>query len=232
MNLFYAPLTSISGNTITLKGQESKHASKALRLKTGDEIFITDGSGHLYRCEVESISKSDLTATVLEKKFEERKSPWINLMVGVLRKKDRLEFAIEKAVELGADKLILYKGDHSEKHNVREDRLLNTAISAMKQSLRVYLPEIEYSKSLNEGLKSIEDIGRLVVADETKNHGDDLKSKQDTYTLIVGPEGGFSENERRLLSEKQAIAYSLGEKRLRTETAAMIITERFKSGLT
>lgn len=232
MNLFYAPTTDISGNSITLKGQESKHAAKALRLKIGDEIYITDGCGHLYSCEVANISKSDLTASVLNKKFEEKKSPWINLIVGVLRKKDRLEFAIEKAVELGVDKLILFKGDHSEKHNVREDRLVNTAISAMKQSLRVYLPEIIYSKSLNEGLKSIEDIGSLVVADETSDKESDLNSEKSTYTLIVGPEGGFSENERNLLSEKQATAYSLGEKRLRTETAAMIITDRFRSELT
>lgn len=230
MNLFYAHPEDIAVPVIKLKGQESKHASKVLRYRMGDEIVITDGEGNLYHCKISSIGQDDLTAEVQNSNFQHRPKPYVTLVLGLIKKRDRLEFAIEKCVELGADRIVVFKGDHSEKQNVREDRIFNTALSAMKQSLRVYLPEIKISNSLIKAFEDIPEIGTIICADETKN-GHDTKPKSDkSFTLIIGPEGGFSVNERELIKKLEAVTYSLGEKRLRTETAAISMVDRFKSG--
>jgi 16S rRNA (uracil1498-N3)-methyltransferase len=122
-------------------------------------------------------------------------------------------------------------GDHSEKQKVREDRLRAAAISAMKQSLRVHLPEIRVEKSLKNALNSVEKPYRIVAADETSGETAFPATDETRFVLVVGPEGGFSEKERELMKNQKAAIYSLGKKRLRAETAAIIMVDRFRSGL-
>lgn len=229
MNLFYAHSEDIVLPVIKLKGQESKHATKVLRYRLGDEIMITDGKGQLYTCKVSSIGKEDLTAEVVSTSFEDRPFPYLTLVLGLIKKRDRLEFAIEKSVELGVDQIIIFRGDHSEKQKFRIDRVESATLSAMKQSLRLYLPDIKEAESLKSAIEMINNPGTIVLADETKEDDINPTLAEDRYTVVIGPEGGFSKNEKKWLNHIQAIPYSLGDKRLRTETAAMIIIDRFKS---
>lgn len=233
MNLFYAQLADITVPIIKLKGQESKHAIKVLRYRIGDKILITDGAGNLYHCKINSIGQTDLTAEIETSEFEERSKPEVILLLGLIKKRDRLEFAVEKCVELGADKIVIFKGEHSEKQNVREDRIITTALSAMKQSLRTYLPVIEVAKNLKQAVTMVQNDGGIIFADETENKTESVHNLnlKDQCTLIVGPEGGFSASEREWLKNEGAVPYSLGKKRLRTETAAFAMVDRFKSGL-
>lgn len=229
MNLFYAHSEDIVLPVIKLTGQESKHAIKVLRYRIGDEIMITDGKGHVYTCKVSSIGKEDLSAEVISKSFEDRPFPYLTLVLGLIKKRDRLEFAIEKSVELGVDQIIIFRGDHSEKQKIRLDRVESATLSAMKQSLRLYLPDIKVAESLKSAIEMIKNPGTIVLADETKEDDINPKLAQDRYTVVIGPEGGFSKSEKKWLHHLQAIPYTLGDKRLRTETAAMIMIDRFKS---
>jgi len=230
MNIFYSPPSSITPNSLKLTDQEAKHATKVLRVRVGDLIHVTDGAGKLFRCKVADIQKSDVVCNILDINTEKIKLPYVTLVIGLIKKRDRLEFAVEKSVELGADEIIVFRGDHSEKGNVRLDRLESTVLSAMKQSLRVFLPKVSFAENLSDAVDSIEQSSSLIYADETLDEGVLESQLSNQLMLVVGPEGGFSESERNLLKKKEGIPYSLGEKRLRTETAAVTITDRYKNG--
>ena len=231
MNIFYSTKNLITPNLLKLTGQEAKHASKVLRIRVDDQIQVTDGAGKLYLCEISEIQKNDVICNILDTKSEERKSPFVTLIVGLIKKRDRLEFAVEKSVELGVDEVIVFRGDHSEKANVRLDRLESTVLSAMKQSMRVFLPKVKFAENLADAIESNEEAGSLIYADETIDKGVPQSRLDNNFRLVVGPEGGFSDSERSILKNKGGIPYSLGEKRLRTETAAVIMTDRYKNGL-
>jgi 16S rRNA (uracil1498-N3)-methyltransferase len=232
MNLFYAEPKDVNPPQIYLRGQEAKHAGKVMRFRTGDSIFITDGLGVIYHCKIAMINSESVAADIVTTEIEERKRPDISLLLGLIKKRDRLEFAIEKCVELGAARIILFKGDHSEKVKVRIDRAEAAAKSAMKQSLRFYLPEIVMEDNLRIALNKYSKGNIVIAADETKGGEEKLKTVDNSgagYLLVIGPEGGFSKSERVALDDAGAITYSLGSKRLRTETAAIVITDRFSS---
>ncbi|MCC5905801.1 MAG: 16S rRNA (uracil(1498)-N(3))-methyltransferase [Balneolaceae bacterium] len=228
MNLFYADPDDIIPPEIRIKGQEAKHITRVLRYAVGDSLKVTDGHGTRYRCTISGISKEQVSAKIEDTETEERQKPFVTLCLGIIKKRDRLEFAVEKAVELGADEIILFKGSYSEKGKVREDRIRSTVLAAMKQSLRLFLPDVRVVNSLNQTLESADEKTVIVMADETAGGTTELVLKSDRYLLIIGPEGGFSDIERDILKNLNATSYSLGPKRLRTETAAIVMTDRFK----
>ena len=232
MNLFYANPEDIHLPEVLIRDQEAKHITKVLRYMVGDMLDITDGNGSKFSCKISWIDKDRVTAEVIENQSEERRLPWITLCVGIIKKRDRLEFAVEKAVELGVDEIIVFRGEQSQKQNVRIERLKDTALSAMKQSLRFYLPEVRVESSLKKALNSMDENASAIVADETagEDHSfEKLTSGREKITLIVGPEGGFSKKEREEMDQRGVLCYSLGEKRLRTETAALLMVDRFKN---
>lgn len=229
MNLFYAHSDDIYPSELSIRGQEAIHITRVLRFGEGDEIFVTDGKGSRFICVINRIGKQELTAEIREKVIEERPSPFLTLCLGIIKKRDRLELAAEKAVELGADELILFRGEYSQKENSRLDRLEATVLSAMKQSLRTWLPSVYHENSLERALMYRKERSLLIVADETTNPDVSQIKEAANYFLVVGPEGGFSDNERKVLNDREAIPFSLGSKRLRTETAAIVMTYHFKS---
>ena len=230
MNLFYASPSEILGNSITIHGQEAKHITRVLRFGMGDTIHVTDGEGNLYSCIIERVDKGLLTADIQSSEKKERKLPHITLCLGIIKKRARLEFAIEKAVELGADEIVLFSGDNSEREKVRLDRVQGVALSAMKQSKGFWLPEVKLANSLKDAVQQAGNDITVVTADEqfeeTINPAEIPDSRK--YLLVIGPEGGFSAKERGFLDSIQSIRYSLGERRLRAETAAMVMLDRIK----
>lgn len=231
MNLFYTTPDLVTPKQLRLTDQEAKHAARVLRIRTGDQIHVTDGNGKLFNCSVSEIHKNEVTCEILNVTLEERKRPYITLVVGLIKKRDRLEFAVEKSVELGADEIVVFRGDHSEKGNVRLDRLESTVLSAIKQSLRVFLPKVRFAENLSAAFDAREKSMSLIYADETIDKELEQNLREDKLMLVVGPEGGFSDSERNILKNEGGVPYSLGDKRLRTETAAVTITDRYKNGL-
>ncbi|MEX0823123.1 MAG: RsmE family RNA methyltransferase [Balneolaceae bacterium] len=229
MNLFFADPKDVHPSFIFLRGQEAVHAAKVLRYGTGDELFVTDGEGTQYRTVIREIEKNEIILDQVDKITEEREVPNIQLFLGVIKKRDRLEFAVEKAVELGVNEIVLFKGRHSVKENVRMDRIEAAILSAMKQSLRVYLPGVSMFSSLKDAIEKKAGDSELILADETSRQTTIRVNPFERYALIVGPEGGISASERATLEKLNAKVYSLGAKRLRAETAAITMVDRFRN---
>lgn len=228
MNLFYADPANISGNQVLIKGQESKHVTKVLRNKVGDRLHVTDGAGNLFVGEIRSISKSGVNLTADRIQTYQKHERRVTLALGMIKKRDRLEFAVEKAVELGISSILLFRGDHSESFNIRNDRIDATIQSAMKQSLRVFMPDFHCTESLEEGVEMLPPNAKFIVADQDSKHSisDTEKNHGDTV-LVVGPEGGLSDREKNILKGLNSQTIRLGDYRLRAETAAIVMTAEF-----
>ncbi|MEX0769424.1 MAG: RsmE family RNA methyltransferase [Balneolaceae bacterium] len=236
MNLFYTQPENVRDNYLSLEGQEAHHAVKVLRYGVGDSILVTEGQGGRYTGKIESVSKNQVVVKVEDSVHHPPPVPKVTLAVGLIKKRDRLEFAIEKAVELGAWQIIVFQGIHSEKTGVRMDRLEITALSAMKQSLRLWLPEILHYESL-ENVLSRHPEDQMGVADEqvsAENESEVCEDMQEfrkgSALMIIGPEGGFSEFERELMEKEEVVPFSLGPFRLRTETAVVSLMSRLRVG--
>lgn len=228
MNLFYTDPDNISGNQVLIKGQESQHVTKVLRNKIGDRIHVTDGVGNLFVGEIRSVSKTGVSITADNIQTYQKPERRVTLALGMIKKRDRLEFAVEKAVELGITSILLFRGDYSESFKIRTDRIETTTQSAMKQSLRVFMPAFHCTESLKEGVDMLPADAKYIVADQDSNQfiSDSEKNRRD-IVLVVGPEGGLSDREKNILKGLNSQAIRLGDYRLRAETAATVMAAEF-----
>lgn len=226
MQLFYAP--DITPPLYTLPEEESGHCVRVLRLGVGDRLHLTDGKGTLYLAVVEEPHPKRCTVRVVEEHHEWEKRPYrLTVAVAPTKNIDRIEWFVEKATECGIDRIVPILCDHSERKVVKGERLEKIAISAMKQSLKAYLPTIEPLTPIRmllaeefEGTKLIahceEDMERIFM-------GEKLRRGEDVMVLI-GPEGDFSKAEIEAARKAGFVEISLGKERLRTETAALAAT--------
>lgn len=229
MNFFYAPPENWKENrtAVEITGQEAIHISRVLRYKVGNEIYVADGIGNRSRCSIKEISKKSVTAEVIE--TESKSEPTIKkvLAFGAIKKRDRLEFAIEKAVELDAWEICVFDADHSERSRLNEERLHTQIESAFKQSGRFYLPELVIKRSLDEVLEQYKEhsIQMAYLGDDKTDIPGELKNHENL--LLVGPEGGFSKREADVAKSKGAQFITLGKNRLRAETAVVAFLSRY-----
>lgn len=226
MNLFYTPPEQVRGNALTLTGDEAGHAVKVLRFQAGDVIFVTDGAGTRFEGRIESAEKNKISISILDKQITLKPFELV-LVLGLIKNRQRLEFAVEKAVELGATEIILFKSDHSERGKVNTERLQAIALSAMKQSLRSWLPAVLYRESLEVAMQGYTDHVLVAAHEKEKNNAPGIFDLNTNYLALAGPEGGFSDTEIRMLTERNARLISLGDYRLRSETAVVALLSRF-----
>lgn len=231
MNIYYAPPPQINNGIAELLDQEAVHASKVMRTREGDELIIVDGKGGRYQGIVRRITKKSVQVEITDERHISCPAPQLILGIGIIKKRDRLEFAVEKAIELGAVRICLFRSEHTIKENVRMDRLESITISAMKQSLQAHLCKIQVFNALDEVLDTIQADHVLVAHEkvEASKGAINLETMNNAgkNLLLVGPEGGFSNTEIKRLVDKGAELVSLGPNRLRTETAAVAFLSRF-----
>ncbi|MDR9419619.1 RsmE family RNA methyltransferase [Gracilimonas sp.] len=225
-NIFYTHPQNIIGNKLELVDQEARHASKVLRFDVGDELYAADGRGNVYQTEIISITKKSLFAEI--KNTESVAEPEIKkvLAFGAIKKRDRLEFAVEKAVELGAWEICVFNADHSERSKINEDRLQSIALSAFKQSKRKWLPEVKVMASMEKVLEQYPE-HHLIVAHVQAEINRPSPLSNDQNLMLIGPEGGFSERELELVNQRKSEFMSLGENRLRAETAVISMLSQY-----
>ena len=226
MQLFYAP--EITTPLYTLPEEESGHCVRVLRLREGDELHITDGRGTLYRAEVEEAHPKHCTIRIVEEHHEWEKRPYrLTVAVAPTKNIDRIEWFVEKATESGIDRIVPILCDHSERKVIKEERLEKIAVSAMKQSLKSYKPQIDPLTPIRalfaepfEGVKLIahceEDMERVFMGD--------VVTKGEDVMILIGPEGDFSKEEIEAARKAGFREVTLGQSRLRTETAALAAT--------
>jgi len=227
MTLFYHP--DILENQV-LPENEARHALKVLRLGRGDEINIIDGKGAFYTA---IIKDDNPKRCVLEIAACEIQKPlWtgkIEVAVAPSKNIDRMEWFVEKAVEIGIDSIFFLSCRYSERKEIKTERIRKVAISAMKQSLKAKLPEIsemiDYKKFIHQPF-----VGQKFIAhcqNYEKAVFQDVCSKNTDVRILIGPEGDFSNEEISLALEAGFVPVSLCESRLRTETAALFACNAF-----
>jgi 16S rRNA (uracil1498-N3)-methyltransferase len=229
MNFFYAPPENWENdrNEVEITDQEAVHISKVLRNKVGDHIFVVDGFGNQCKCEITEISKRAVSAKVLETSSEAESAIKKVMAFGAIKKRDCLEFAIEKAVELDVWEICVFDADHSERSRLNEERLQTQIVSAFKQSGRFYLPKLVIKRSLDEVLEYYKEHSILMayLGEEEVDIPNQLTKSENL--LLVGPEGGFSKREADLAKSKGAQFITLGKNRLRAETAVVAFLSQF-----
>lgn len=214
IELYFTSPEFVSESELMIKDEEFHHAINVMRNIAGKELFVTDGKGVIYKTKISSISKNELTAEVINKFIYENKGKNITFCIPILKNPDRLKFAVEKSVELGITNFILFNSKYSVRKRIKLESLNKTALAAMKQSLRAFIPEINSS-----GFEEIIDRnGKKIILEQNSDKVFDGKINlgEQTYFLF-GPEGGFDENE--INSVKPEDRFKLAENRLRSETA-------------
>ena len=224
MQLFYNPNIGEDTINFTFDKEESKHIVKVLRKKDGDILFVTNGLGFLFKTEV--ILAIDTKCTVKIVGFEKAATPnfHLHLAVAPTKMNDRYEWFLEKATEIGVSEITPIICDHSERTQIKIDRFDKIVTSAMKQSNQYYLPKLNEPISFKDFINKQHE-GSLFIAhceDTDRKLLKELLQPDDSITLLIGPEGDFSAKEIQMAIEKKFVPVSLGNTRLRTETAAIV----------
>ena len=221
MHLFYCP--ELQGELLELPEEEAHHARSVLRLGMGDRIGLLNGRGTYAEAELLEVDKRRALAQVVQRTEHppERKAR-IHLAVAPTKQMDRYEWFVEKAVEIGVDRITPLLTEHSERSKLRLDRLERVAVSAMKQSQRTWLPEIDEPIKLEHFLATELPTQRYFGWCEGKHTSlmEAYDPAQDGI-IIIGPEGDLSPAEAEHLRSNSFTAIALGKARLRTETAAL-----------
>ncbi|MBT8317515.1 MAG: 16S rRNA (uracil(1498)-N(3))-methyltransferase [Lutibacter sp.] len=225
MQLFYNSELTATSQQFTFDKTESRHIVRVLRKKENDKIFITNGKGKLFTSEI--LIANDKKCLVKIITTEAFKKPWnyyLHIAIAPTKLNDRFEWFLEKATEIGIDEITPIICEHSERKVVKPERLEKIIQSAAKQSLKYHFPKLNEPVTFNQFINSNFD-GQLFIAhcEETakKSLKTALKPKLDT-TILIGPEGDFSIKEIMQSLVHNFIPVSLGESRLRTETAGIV----------
>ena len=222
MQLFFS---EINDNKVIFSNDEKKHLTKVLRKQEGDIISVIDGKGYLYSTKINSLDKNSSLVEIIKKEKKKKKHNY-HLHIGIAPTKNisRFEWFLEKATEIGIDEITPIICNRSERKKLNIQRCNRILISSIKQSLKFYKPKLNapsnFSDFINEKLEGDKLIAHCLTTEKNKIN----KSNQKKYTILIGPEGDFTENEINLALQNGFRATTLGKSRLRTETAGIIAT--------
>ncbi len=219
MNLFYSNFNN-SDSDIILDEIDSKHLSKSLRKKMGDIIRITNGNGLEINGKIIRLGKN-IKVNVINKKQHKKADISIHVAMSPLKNPSRFEWFVEKSTEIGISEITPIITKFSEKRKINIDRLNKIVISSMKQSNQFYLPKVNLITSFDDFLKLNKDY--KLIAHLKNNNSFNKKSiaNKDQIVIMIGPEGGFSEEEILKASKEKVKEISFGKNRLRSETAGV-----------
>jgi 16S rRNA (uracil1498-N3)-methyltransferase len=223
MQLFYVP--EIKGNEIILDETESKHAIRVLRLNAGDKVQVVDGKGSFYLAEITQPHPKKCRLAILEtkKEFEKRQFK-LHIAIAPTKNNDRFEWFLEKATEIGIGEITPLLCEHSERKTIKPDRMEKILVSAMKQSVKAYLPKLNPLVSFNDFIK-LNVVSHKFIAHCNNGEKPHLKNeikKEENVLILIGPEGDFSPEEVEQARRNGFREISLGPSRLRTETAGVV----------
>jgi RNA methyltransferase, rsmE family len=225
---FYVP---DAASTNELPAEEAVHASRVLRLESGDEVFLIDGTGCFFKAQLTLVTKGRCLYDIVERLPQEK--TWngrIAVAMAPTKVIDRVEWTLEKATEIGIDEFSLLNCAFSERRNVKLERLDKIVVAAVKQSRKAWKPLLNdlqpFESFVNRPRKGAKYIAHCYAEIDKKDlYGELLQLNGDEeVTILIGPEGDFSIDEVRLAMNKGYVPVSLGQSRLRTETAALAAT--------
>jgi 16S rRNA (uracil1498-N3)-methyltransferase len=224
MQLFYNPNITENDSTFSFDKDESRHIVKVLRKKVGDQLHITNGKGWLFKAELTLADIKHCTVSITSQSLQPKRNFSLHIAVAPTKMNDRYEWFLEKATEIGVEEITPIICDNSERKVVKLERFEKILQSAMKQSLHCYLPKLNPSVSfkafINQEFKGQKFIAHCEDTDK-KSLKSQLKTNTDC-TILIGPEGDFSVKEIEMALAANYIPVTMGNTRLRTETAAVV----------
>ena len=219
--LFYSPDIEQSK---TLDPSDSLHAIKVLRMKKGDNIQVTDGKGGWYHCLISDPNPKVCKVEIVDFEKEYNKPPReIAIAICPTKNSDRIEYFVEKSVEIGVSEIIFLKTQNTYPKKINTERIRKIAISAMKQSLKAYLPKISDLVKFDDFIKNSGAGNQKFMAHYDENSGELIKEiLTEKVLILIGPEGDFTIEEIKKAKESNFKTVTLGKNRLRTETAGVV----------
>jgi 16S rRNA (uracil1498-N3)-methyltransferase len=224
MQLFYNPDIDETTESFSFDKEESRHIIKVLRKKDSDILHVTNGFGLLFETKITLASDNKCIVQVLSIKKTDEPKFRLHLAVAPTKMNDRFEWFLEKATEIGIQEITPIICDRSERKVINLERFEKIILSAMKQSNETYLPKLNEAISFKEFIKQKNEGLQLIAhCEETdKKSLKDILKPNKSVTILIGPEGDFSEKEIALALENDYQPITLGNTRLRTETAAIV----------
>lgn len=224
---FYVPPTSFRDNYVRLPQEEAHHATRVLRKRAGDEIVVVDGEGGWHRVRLDQVDDQYVGGTVVDTRRDVGE-PRYRLRIGLalLKNRNRYETFLEKAVELGVAEVVPLLTERTQKQRLRRKRAENILVAAMKQSGRSRLVQLHVPQALDDVLGGAEEDELRCIcheAEEATNLLDLVQGSAASIRVLVGPEGGFTEDEVARAREAGYRVVGLGPRRLRAETAALAV---------
>jgi 16S rRNA (uracil1498-N3)-methyltransferase len=207
-----------------LSEEDSRHCVKVLRKNITDKIYVVDGVGGLFECEITNAHEKKCEVRILSAKREfEKRKHYLHIAIAPTKNADRIEYFVEKCVEIGVDEITLIQTKHSERKHQKTERLEKIAISAMKQSLKAYLPKVNELIDFDKFIKTTNYEAKFIahLTDAAKPLKDVATIKNEVL-LMIGPEGDFAQDEILLAQNFGFQLVTLGDSRLRTETAGVV----------
>ena len=215
---------------VKINEEEQAHILKVLRMRAGEEIFVTDGNGNLAKGNLILEGKKVLLEVSEIQENLPDFSPKLHIAIAPTNNIDRIEFFVEKATEMGISEITILQTEKTERKNLNIEKLRKQSVAASKQSLRFHFPVINYLTKFSDFIKDIDASKTFVAHCNEKLERIDLKllrqaqrNSVEEITFLIGPEGDFSGKEIQILAEKGVKAVSLGNQRLRTETAGIFV---------
>lgn len=219
-----------SAMTITLDETNSKHAIQVLRMKTGDQMHLTDGKGHLITATIVNDHRKHCQVSVNFIEPKEKQGPEVTIAIALTKNTSRFEWFLEKAAELGVSRVIPLITKRTETEKFKEERFQNILVSAMLQSQQTWLLQMSAPVAFNKFIASPEPVVNKYIAHCIETDKQLVKYSSSSSLVLIGPEGDFSQEEIEAALNKGYQPVTLGETRLRTETAGMVAATLLRIG--
>lgn len=229
MQLFYDPTLQAHTELFSFDKEESRHIAKVLRKKTGDILFVTNGLGDLFSTEIIDSRETKCTVRIVSVSTKIPRRPRLHLAVAPTKMNERYEWFLEKATEIGIEAVTPLLCERSERTVVKSDRFEKILVAAMKQSNQAFLPTLHPAMPLQAFLKQQVEGQRFIAhcENDVKNPLKEALAVGNDATILIGPEGDFSVKEIQQALANGYLPVSLGNTRLRTETAAVVACHTF-----
>lgn len=223
MKLFYGEITQ--DDIVNIDSEEQLHIAKVLRMKPGEELFVTDGKGNLAKGTLQFLGKKVLMEVLEIQRDLPNFQQYLHIAIAPTKNMDRIDFFVEKATEMGVSEITFLQTDKTERKHINIDKIIKQSIAASKQCLRFHFPKINNLTKFSDFQKNINPNNTFVAHCDSSLERVSLQQivTDNPITILIGPEGDFSPKEIQEMSRLGVQSISLGQQRLRTETAGIFV---------
>lgn len=231
MQLFYFEQPTSNDTILKLEKEDTRHMTKVLRKKVGDNLSVTNGRGDLFEATILKLTSNKCELALKHLRYENPKKPQLHIAIAPTKMNDRMEWFLEKSTELGISQITPLLCSNSERRTVKEDRFEKIIISAMQQSLQLHKPILHPFTPFNDFVETKMVAVKLIAhCEETnKKHLKELLDSNLDTLILIGPEGDFTPDEIENALKHQFAPVHLGHTRLRTETAGVHVASLFNA---